>query len=382
MTAFDDARATTDAIRDVTTRSGGVSSHDRAVQEYLIALQVQVRRRETADIKPHLDHPPETATEPVAAPTDAPADRPAVAPEPADTAEGRPQGAIVVGVDGSAPSAVAVDWAADEADRRHAPLQLVHAYRLPGVAGYPGYNAIPDDLLEQLRRAGQELLAGTARRIAIDHPSLEVVTTLVHGRGETAIRGASRGARLTVVGHSTTSRVAGVLLGSVALAVTSTNPAPVAVIPEDHRRVRGPIVVGVDGSPLSEAAVAFAFDEAALRGADLIAVHAWHDIYLDSRDLEPLLVDPRTLQQQERALLSERVGGWAEKYPDVHVRKVLRHQRPTTALLEYGRAAQAVVVGSRGRGGFAGMMLGSTSHALATHARCPVIIVRPPESER
>jgi nucleotide-binding universal stress UspA family protein len=92
------------------------------------------------------------------------------------------------------------------------------------------------------------------------------------------------------------------------------------------------------------------------------------------------LVDPRTLEDQERALLGERLAGWAEKYPDVVVHRELRHQRPTTALLEHSRTAQLVVVGSRGRGGFSGMLLGSTSHALASHTHCPVIVIRRPSA--
>jgi nucleotide-binding universal stress UspA family protein len=285
-----------------------------------------------------------------------------------------PLGSIVVGVDGSPAADAAAQWAAREAVRRSAALCVVHAYRLPNVAGDPGYTLNPDDLLEQLRSGGDDLLQRTTAQVAAVHPSLAVATVLRRGRAESVLAEASAHARLTVVGNATSSRVA--LLGSVALAVTSTNRGPVAVIHLGHTDSAGPIVVGVDGSTLSDAAVEFAFDEAAVRGAELVAVHAWNDVYADAVGFEPLLIDPPGLEQQERALLSERIAGWADKYPDVVVRQVLAHQRPTTALLEQSRHAQMVVVGSHGRGGFTGMLLGSTSHALATHARCPIVVVR------
>lgn len=374
MSSTENFRATREAISEVSARTGGVSPHDRAVAQYLIAAQIRS------------SHPGDhtTATAP-AGPANPPAsDAPGSgdeAPGPAaatDEPAGRryPRDAIVVGLDGSAGADAAATWAAEEAARRLAPLLLVHAYHLPTVGAYPGYDFVPTDYLDQLRAAGARLLADTADHLRTVHPSVTVLTSLHHGSAVVALRDASEHAQLTVVGNAPSSRITGVLLGSVALAVTSRNPVPVAVIPRDPAPAGGPIVVGVDGSPLSEAAVGFAFDEAALRGAELIAVHAWNDVYLDNQGLQPLLVDPQTLEQQERALLGERLAGWADKYPDVVVHQELRHQRPTTALLEHSRSAQLIVVGSRGRGGFSGMLLGSTSHALASHAHCPVIVIR------
>lgn len=301
---------------------------------------------------------------------------PATDPATGDVGGG-PPGAVVVGLDGAPGSRPALRWAAAEAARRHAPLVLVHAYRLRATGGFPGYNPVPDDLLGQLRDRGREVLLAAADAVAQGYPELTVSRILRPGRPEVVLRAVSATARLTVVGHAATSRLTGVLLGSVALAVTSGNPVPVAVVPTGYVPA-GPIVVGVDGSPLSEAAVAFAFDEAALRRAELVAVHAWDDPTLDARRLEPLLIDPGTLADQERALLAERLAGWVERYPDVRVRQVLAPRRPVPGLLAYAADAAAVVVGSHGRGSLAGMLLGSTSHALATHARCPVIVVRHP----
>ena len=137
------------------------------------------------------------------------------------------------------------------------------------------------------------------------------------------------------------------------------------------------VVVGVDGSPVSERALAFAFDEAALRGAPLVAVHTWLDLVADP--VVGLLTDWAAVEAEEQVVLGERLAGWARKHPDVPVRRVVRRDGPTHALLTEAEGAQLVVVGSRGRGGFAGLLLGSVSHAVLHRSPCPVAVVRPEE---
>jgi nucleotide-binding universal stress UspA family protein len=140
-------------------------------------------------------------------------------------------------------------------------------------------------------------------------------------------------------------------------------------------------VVGIDGSPVGEDAIAVAFEEASLRGVPLVAVHAWSDVTYDVYGVERLVNEWPAIEDGEERALAERLAGWQEKYPDVEIRRVLRRDRPRHALLEAAEKAQLVVVGSRGRGGFTGMLLGSTSQALVQHAGCPVLVVRP-ESAR
>ena len=142
----------------------------------------------------------------------------------------------------------------------------------------------------------------------------------------------------------------------------------------------GPVVVGVDGSPTSEAAVGFAYEAAATRGVPLVAVHTWWDLMVDPT-FAPLL-DWDALEADEREVLAERLAGWGEKYPDVHVQRLVMHDRPARALLAQAAGAQLVVVGTRGRGGVAGLLLGSVSHALLHHAPCPVAVVRPDATPR
>jgi nucleotide-binding universal stress UspA family protein len=142
-----------------------------------------------------------------------------------------------------------------------------------------------------------------------------------------------------------------------------------------------PVVVGVDGSPLSEAALGIAFDEASTRRVGLVAVHAWSEIA--EQGVITLTDTPQDLhrhESDEERLLAARLAGWQEKYPDVSVERMVTRQRPQAVLLEYAGAAQLVVVGSHGRGGVTGLLLGSTSQALLHHAPCPVIVAKPTRS--
>ena len=133
------------------------------------------------------------------------------------------------------------------------------------------------------------------------------------------------------------------------------------------------MLVGVDGSPASELATEIAFDEASRRRVELIALHAWDDAGLFGFPG----VDWPLLETSEEEMLAERLARWQERYPDVTVRRQIARGRPARHLVEGSDTAQLVVVGSHGRGGFAGMLLGSTSQALVYNAPCPLAIVRP-----
>jgi nucleotide-binding universal stress UspA family protein len=162
-------------------------------------------------------------------------------------------------------------------------------------------------------------------------------------------------------------------------AVATHGRCPVVVIRGGAEDLEGkPVVVGVDGSPASEAAIAFAYDEASRLGVPLIALHTWTDtITAAAFAMAPYAVDWFEVQNEELRLLAERLAGWQEKYPDVQVQRVLTRDHPARSLIDQAREAQLVVVGSRGRGQVAGLLLGSTSQALLHHAPCPLVIVRP-----
>jgi nucleotide-binding universal stress UspA family protein len=133
----------------------------------------------------------------------------------------------------------------------------------------------------------------------------------------------------------------------------------------------------VDGTPTGESAIAFAFVEASARGTDLVAVHTWTDLLLETAFAGAAAqLDFSVLAQQAEEVLGERLAGWQEKYPDVPVTRHVSRERASHALLRHAEDARLLVVGSRGRGGFRGLLLGSTSQHMLHHAPCPVAVVR------
>ncbi|MDS0134717.1 MULTISPECIES: universal stress protein [unclassified Amycolatopsis] len=290
---------------------------------------------------------------------------------------------ITVGVDGSAGSTAAVTWAAELASRRHLQLKIVHGLQVAGLyygGGMTGIGAAT--LFEAVQKDGERAIADARALAASVDKDLVIVTDLPNDPPVPMLIDESRHARMLVVGRTGTGGFPGILVGGTAATVAAHAHCPVAVIRGRHDSTAvpeaGPVAVGIDGSPNSEQAIGVAFEEASLRGVPLVAVHAWNDIvYEDTRGTARILTQPESLEEGEDRLLTERLAGWPEKYPDVEVRRVLVRDRPRHALLEISAEAQLVVVGSRGRGGFTGMLLGSTSQALVQHAQCPVLVVRP-----
>lgn len=284
---------------------------------------------------------------------------------------------IVVGVDGSDSALKAVVWAARECARRDVTLRLVHAFEVP-VRGYPEFVATVGEVRAALAKHGQECLAEAeeaARAVSGEIPVEQVVR---EDSAAPALIAESRHARMMVVGSRGLGGFTGLVLGSTAVALSIHGRCPVVVVrgcaPEQGR-----VVVGVDGSPASEEAIAFAFEAADRRGVPLAAVMSWTDFVLDgaSGHVSSLTLNWAELTEEHRELLSERLAGWRERYPDVEVCRIVVHDRPVRALLREAEHAQLLVVGSRGRGGFVGMMLGSTSQSLLYHAPCPTVVVRP-----
>ncbi|MDO3646290.1 universal stress protein [Nocardia mangyaensis] len=276
-----------------------------------------------------------------------------------------PNPPVVVGIDGSEQARTALNWAAAFAAHHRAPLRLICVIDVPMDYG-PGVSAPLFDH-EALRRHAETLLAdATSRAAAIT--DTDITTTITEGAPVLALGEYSESARLLVVGSRGLGAFRRTLLGSVSSSLARRAACPVAVIPEHEFATDGPVVVGVDGSECSVAAVATAFDEAAHRNARLIAVHTWSEFYhYESR---------ATMQTAAEAVLSESLAGYGEKYPDVRVDRRVVEDRPARAVLEAAENAQLIVVGSRGRGGFAGMALGSVAQAVLHGAECPLIIIR------
>lgn len=290
-------------------------------------------------------------------------------------------GAVVAGIDGSASAVQAAVWVGTEACRRGRPLRLVQIYTLPQVS-VPGGFGSPDQVREGLAQQAEEWLAEARTAVLAEHPSLEITTAAREWSPVTALTQESQHAELVVLGSRGLGGFTGLLVGSTAVAVVAHAHCPIVVVrgrtPHDPPPATGPVLVGADGSPDSDAAVAFACEEARLRGTGLIAVHTWNDVLADGTLRPyPLQENLAHIATVERAKLAEQVVGWQLKYPDVSFGLEVTRGRPVRTLLERGEHAQLIVVGCRGRGGFAGMLLGSTSQALIAHSPCPVAVVRP-----
>lgn len=287
---------------------------------------------------------------------------------------------ILVGVDGSAPSKVAVDWAARDASLHGLPLTLVHVLppslvkmwpEVPFPPGFREWNQqTGHDVLQVARQVAEEATQGTMS----DRIECEIFT------GDTTLAtliDLSKGAATLVVGCRGLGAVGRRLFGSVSSGLVHHAHCPVAVIHDEDPLMptpaMAPVVVGIDGSPASESAMAIAFDEASRRGVDLIAVHAWNDFAVS----ELPGVEGSDVQRQAEEALAERLAGWQERYPEVRVRRVVVLDRPAHLLLKQSESAQLTVVGSHRRGGFARLLLGSVSSAVAESARMPVIVARP-----
>ncbi len=287
-----------------------------------------------------------------------------------------PQGAVVVGVDGSSTSDLALDWAVGEATRRNLPLHIIHAFSF----GYPktisGFGHSVDDL-RQIAHSVREDATARAQRA---NPELVITwDESAYGPAPTLVQ-ASKTAATVVVGARGLSAVGGVLVGSVSLQVATHAHCPVVVVHDKPTPAPdAPVVVGVDGSAVSMTAIAYAYEQASSRGVGLTVVHAWWLEYVEDTAASAIwTVDWQQFAEEERTLVSESLAGWQEKFPDVAVRRLSVRGLPVDTLVRQSENACLVVVGTRGRGGFKGLLLGSVSQGVMHRAHCPVALVRAP----
>jgi nucleotide-binding universal stress UspA family protein len=281
---------------------------------------------------------------------------------------------VVVGVDGSPRSLDAVDLAAHEATLRNAPLHLVYAYVWPYVAAPIGPSEARG-LERSLRDDAEQIVREAADRARATAPTVAVTSEAVVGAPTATLLERSRTASLVVIGDRGHGGFTGLLAGSVAVQLSAHATCPVLVA-RGRTDPTGDVLVGVDGSPASEPAVGFAFEEAALRGVDLTALHAWTDPFSTGPgEILPLAYDAALVEAKEERVLAESLAGWCDKYPDVTARRRLVRGHTREVLIEATEGAQLAVVGSRGRGGFTGLLLGSVSQAVLHHAACPVAVV-------
>ncbi|MGW5686150.1 universal stress protein [Nonomuraea sp. NPDC003754] len=269
---------------------------------------------------------------------------------------------IVAGTDGSQPASRAVEWAAADAGRRKRALRIVHVCERWGV---------PEQTV-----SCQESLAADAERARLAAPGVRVTTELLPGHVVETLLGEAAAAESIVLGSRGLGGFGALLLGSVGLAVAGHADVPVVIVREPERPEHGEVVVGIDGSEHSEAALDYALEQTLARGVRLHTVHAWQmpvtapyaTGYGDIAD---------RVAEDTADLVRKRVARWRDEHGHIEVKESFLCEHPVAALVDASRTAALVVVGSRGMGGLASAVLGSVSHGLLHHAHCPVAVVRP-----
>lgn len=289
-------------------------------------------------------------------------------------------GSLVVGVDGSRAAAAALDWGVRQAALEGRTLTVVHACGVPGAM-----QEFEDVVAHErgLRSIGRSIARDAVRDARQSDPTIGVESVVIMGHPEAALVEASETAALLVVGARGRGTLTGALLGSVSATVARESHCPVVVVRTFDEPPQGPetrpVVVGVDGTQVSSAAVEFGFRMASVRGVPLTLLHAtW-----DPREQASSVLDLRSysekvnLDEEEERLVAETVAGLCEKYPDVPVTETYRRGEPVRQLVAASRNASLVVVGSRGRRLLATTLLGSVSRGVAERAYSPVAVVRP-----
>jgi len=286
---------------------------------------------------------------------------------------------VVVGVDGSADASRAVRWAATEAAFRETGLDVVHVwvwplYRVQLDAG-PG---MPDG--SGLRAQAERTLADAAEAATSVAPGLRVRTALVTGDPGAQLVSLSRQAQLVVVGHRGLGGFGELILGSVGAALTAHAACPVTVV-RGAARPAAPGVVGVESVQHSEAAVRAAFQEAAYRSVPVTAVHCYrvpHPGDGTPPDVPhvPFHEHVRAAEEDALRVVQDAVEVARKDFPDVPLHIAVSERSPAAELVHATRSAGLVVVGARGGGGFAELLLGSTARALVHHADAPVLLLR------
>ncbi len=280
---------------------------------------------------------------------------------------------VVVGIDEYPDNEPAVRWALADARTRHAPVELICAYRwLWSLPPLPLYADVADTEQEIRLAAAQRLLAREAGFATAVDPSVQVRTVERDKNPVPCLIECSREAAVLVLGSRQLASVASQLLGSVSGAVAARAHCPVVVM-RGTSRPATPVLAGIDGSESSQPVLEFAFDHASRHGLGLDVLLAWPPAYLDTFDVLETTIHPHA-----QAWLAEAVAGWRQKYPDVATTLTVVHDSPVPALLDRIADHGLVVVGTVGHRATVASLLGSVSQGVLHHSRCPVAVVPTP----
>ncbi|MER7417130.1 universal stress protein [Micromonospora peucetia] len=285
--------------------------------------------------------------------------------------------AVVVGVDGSEAALRAVRLAAVEAAQRHRPLRIVHGFIWP-LLRVPVDTPAGSPPGAGLRHQAEQIVTAATEEAEAAVPGLRVSGEIIDGEAAAVLLGESPAAAMIVLGDRGLGGFSALVVGSVAVQVAAYADCPVLVA-RGTDNPDGPVVVGVDGSETARLAAEFAVEEASVRGAPLVALHAYrHPTSTGPGDMRPLVYDETELRSEEERVVAESMAGLTERWPDVAVSRETTRGRPRTVLAEASRWAQLLVVGRQGRSELTGLLLGSVSQSLLHHADCPVAVVHAP----
>jgi nucleotide-binding universal stress UspA family protein len=282
---------------------------------------------------------------------------------------------IVVGWDGSAESVAALDWALAAGESDGSPVRIVSVVEPAAVEPRPRAEHSHETLRAMV---GQELAA--VREVqARAHPALSVTTLVVESSAVEALVGQSRGAALLVLGSRGAGGVLSLIVGSTTLAVAARTECPLVAVPgpDEEAGVGDGVVVGTDGSLVSEGAVAFAFEQARRLGTGLTVVHAWQETAIASVFDDGSAEGDESESRTSRLLagLNQWLAPWSRTMPAVQVDARVVRGNPALILIDLSRDSRLLVVGSRGRAAVPRGWLGSVSQGVLHLAATPLAVV-------
>lgn len=289
---------------------------------------------------------------------------------------------VLVGVDGSPEAHAALRWGLREAQLRGVGLTAIGAW-LP-ITPLPLSGGAAEEEITIHEDASRAHVNDAFAAIG-DTGGVEVTREIVRGPAAATLLERSSEADVIVLGSRGLGGFGDLLLGSVSRQVTSHSDCPVVVIPPTDETdaeaepsdEAGRVVVGVDTANTAAGALGFAFEQAARRGVGLTAIHTWEPAVADATLIgTPVVTLFEDVGDDEVRATATLLKTWRERYPEVDVRQRVVAGRPAPELINSSAGAELLVVGSRGRGGFVGLLLGSTSHTVLHHAKCPVAVVR------
>ncbi len=298
---------------------------------------------------------------------------------------------VVAGLDGSEASMAAAHWAAEDALRREIPLRLVHVMTPSPGGDYPAPQLAPSKVSDATRRWTRSMLHQARSALLAEYPGLQVETVSHVGVPATVLLKESRQSTVTVVGTHPGGRISDALFGSVGAKLATHARGRVVFVPAETpdpahgqspwRTVAGPVVVGIDGSARTEAAIAFAFEEAAVRRSLLVTLHTWNDKPEHERAQSAHMASIEAIDDQRHRQLVELSARWSSRYPTVPVRSMVLHGRLIPTVLRYLSESpdgppHLLVVGGRSHVPVSRLLVGTTGLALVRSAPCPVAVVQ------